>query len=1369
MHNKGSLGAFLLIQSRFRWVACHLDHMCELPTDRARRVALEKLPPTLPATYERILMRVEGFDEEVKRLVQRTLLLMASGHDSSLHDLRLNFREICEAVSLEDDSDTLHEGEVVDGQEILRWCGSLVRTSGDGKMIEFAHFTVQEYLQNDCLKHPTLSKYGVSEAKACHLLGPLCLRFLLLQNHQRPPEVNNAEIRLVLRRRSEVSFYEHAAMYWPYYVHHQHTESLVAEQLDDLFQVPKTSNFCSWSIEIIRHCLEGSNVPIFRKRDDFGWNTSIALKVIRSVLRPDFTPLHMAAALGFPALCRRLLDSGASADVNSRFGTPLHCSLGNLTMFSDKIDRLDCFEPYDNELSRRQTSQLFLESCSNPNVRPSTLFWDSSVLGLALSSHLNTHTLDMATDLIRAGILVHELDLDNFEEFYKTGFDGNALAMLAKDSPISKALANFLDIFEQPGTESPMRSQLYSMTLRFAERVNLKRRLAIELCFDGSMSDQDMRDYARRAIVQNDVRGLQRFLDNGRLGLVQSPGIDCKKPTRSSVHIAVLSRSLDVLTLLLKLGCDPNTADEHGDTPATLCYENLRQNMLLVLLQHGGSTTIANEDGQTIWHKSAARGSIDILEVLVENEERDAQLRVQSKQGMTPICTALHNGRTPSVLLLARYCNTTDHWKSTKSLFRAAARIGSSDVVQRLLDVGLDTDGMDSVEGNPLHYLNAGSSIECVQLLQDLFPLDQRRGNDQQTPLEAVLLRAVEDDVALHEDVFKALLPSATLADAIEMASLWSFLCTEIVPKSLIETESQTEPLLPSSKTRKFIWLRDVFFVLIRHGALKAFEEQNRRSGLHPFITQITQPTPVRQKTFLDSEEKIPRLAHWPLVAEIVAEIAKETEYWTATEIQPCLTHLLAESVIHDDEEITALLLKNGVNLHLRVHQISPVDLVCFPDIPVSQQHFERLLAHTNAQQLSQGIKSLGGRGPLHFTAASHFTDGSVFKLKRLLQNGANVNLPLADHFGSPLAYHIRQNSTTTAEMLIDFEADPWATGSYYYNAPNEAVMEHNLPILRKILTTIRVRGLPDLWGQPCSIDIGPRNRSVATGLHLAASFDLACLRLYLDEGLVSDLEVGDEDLETPMHYAARSNIPSILEFLKERGGDIDATCRSGLTPLHQAVKGQHLSSVQTLLRLGAKQKLDSSGWSPLMYAYAHGGLDIVKALESAKDHTNATTPVARPKGLSIVRNALDNAIRAGDLAACRNICAAGCPVDVELSRPERASSLMVALCEGRSIEMVKWLVEEGAPVSAVYQDRCKGKFSTAIDAALANPNYNALLPLMINKFLQEGGRFLGLPRNPLTFAIDTRNSEGLGIFLDVLKDRPSDFRQVNYQWLNGI
>ena len=53
------LGCIDDLSLKFRWVACQIEFLCELPNDAARRTALQSLPPDLHSTYSRILDRVD--------------------------------------------------------------------------------------------------------------------------------------------------------------------------------------------------------------------------------------------------------------------------------------------------------------------------------------------------------------------------------------------------------------------------------------------------------------------------------------------------------------------------------------------------------------------------------------------------------------------------------------------------------------------------------------------------------------------------------------------------------------------------------------------------------------------------------------------------------------------------------------------------------------------------------------------------------------------------------------------------------------------------------------------------------------------------------------------------------------------------------------------------------------------------------------------------------------------------------------------------------------------------------------------------------------------------------------------------------------
>ncbi|KAI4181822.1 MAG: hypothetical protein LQ348_004959, partial [Seirophora lacunosa] len=128
-------------EGMFRWVACQMDYLCELPNDSSRRKALGDLPPTLKETYERILRRVNASSKDVQLLVSRVLRWIICARKP------LKIEALCEAVSIDLGDTEMEDDKISDETEILRWCSSLVRQAANGGYLELAHFTVKEFLK----------------------------------------------------------------------------------------------------------------------------------------------------------------------------------------------------------------------------------------------------------------------------------------------------------------------------------------------------------------------------------------------------------------------------------------------------------------------------------------------------------------------------------------------------------------------------------------------------------------------------------------------------------------------------------------------------------------------------------------------------------------------------------------------------------------------------------------------------------------------------------------------------------------------------------------------------------------------------------------------------------------------------------------------------------------------------------------------------------------------------------------------------------------------------------------------------------------------------------------------------------------------
>ena len=89
-----------------------------------------------------------------------------------------------------------------------------------------------------------------------------------------------------------------------------------------------------------------------------------------------------------------------------------------------------------------------------------------------------------------------------------------------------------------------------------------------------------------------------------------------------------------------------------------------------------------------------------------------------------------------------------------------------------------------------------------------------------------------------------------------------------------------------------------------------------------------------------------------------------------------------------------------------------------------------------------------------------------------------------------------------------------------------------------------------------------------------------------------------DEEVWTPLHYAAYEGLLDVVECLVRMGANLNAQDKKGYTPLHLATLKGHLPVVQYLVDTGAKLSAKNTyGKTPLDIATGHGYQEIVEYL----------------------------------------------------------------------------------------------------------------------------------------------------------------------------
>lgn len=664
-----------------------MDHLCELPNDAARRKALNALPPTLHATYERILQRVNKSNIDVQQLVQRSLrwLVCSKGQLTSL--------ALCEAISIETGDTQLHQDRISDENEILRWCSSLVRRSALGNCLELAHFTVKEFLMTTMdLRGRDFSVYHFGPEKDDVEMAEKCLTYLLFQHEENDKSFNRE---FMQENRGTCNFHQYAVFYWSEHARKNLSKPTISFLTQKLLHPSKPYTFISWARRRIKH-----SQP-HRGCENIDFSTT--------------SPLHFACILRLPECCEWLLHKGCRINQPSPFGTPFRCAVLGYSVLAVQQPLDWSMEPPAAELEGpRQATMAFLidsgvDVHSSSNGEPSPIFH-------ALSENDRVSCVKLLCkgaliDSKSAELLSRSDTCDLACEIWR-GVDSTSLR--PKDRAILLNAALRSENFCNDGPLAPFVQNSQSV---------LKPFLAAA-------------EYGQLAIVEQIVQD-QEF-DINAAG---------HSDQRSALHLAASNDHIDIVKFLIVRGADSTLPDSRGRTPLHTSVDKPGGCRCLgFLLGPNTNVNIRDIDGLTVWHLAALEGNVHALRILRSfTAGGQSQLHLKAKDGRTILHCAAQSPSKETLVFLMDYCNQSMVHDTTLdgcTALHYAAKTNSLDAVQYLVDQDFGIHAVMNNGSNTLHCAvdhDSKATYEVVELLlqKGVDPCKIRR--DGMTPIHLLL------------------------------------------------------------------------------------------------------------------------------------------------------------------------------------------------------------------------------------------------------------------------------------------------------------------------------------------------------------------------------------------------------------------------------------------------------------------------------------------------------------------------------------------------------------------------------------------------------------------------------------------------------
>ena len=587
-------------------------------------------------------------NHDVQVLVQRSLRWIAHARGG------LSVAALCEAVSINPGDTFLNREGIPAAEDILRCCGSLVRKSAYGYGLEFAHFSVKEYLQQ--LGEVTDHEFGAYhiQPEPCKIeLAQVCLTYLNLDDFKQL-DITDEEART--RRLKDYALRSYAVDNWP-----EHANGNVANErifclVQQLFHPSKSTNFISWA--------QDDSLLLY---DTHRYSRNVSTFEAVNLRVATTGPLHYAAFLAIPELCTWLLHERCEVNQRSLCGTPLQCAIfGRRALIADtdsisdnmsydivNKDYMGCVDEHGDVIS---TTTILLGGGADPNC-----YYDNGKAKLSLLGFVARQGWKYTClKLLRSGAVLDEYARTQFRRWT----NGSAIEF-GKRTLLEEDYASILE----------------SMFATDVMKTLLSKQKQREHIHDFHLAAK----FGQFAVITELLHDSSLSLDSAET-----------ETGRTALHHAAESGHSNIVTLLLEHGADSNLVDNDGRTPMSLATKARGPHAFLSLLRQGGDLGAKDLEGHTMTHHAAKNGNVAALIALKEHLEISDASLPSEQTFLQAISQKSSKGKTPLHLAVAG---------------------GSFDVLRLLLESGCDPKVLMYDDSTALHCVVENGSLKSSHVI----------------------------------------------------------------------------------------------------------------------------------------------------------------------------------------------------------------------------------------------------------------------------------------------------------------------------------------------------------------------------------------------------------------------------------------------------------------------------------------------------------------------------------------------------------------------------------------------------------------------------------------------------------------------------